>query len=165
MFSGSIQMFGLPDLLEFLRSGQRTGTLICSSVAGIGAIHLRYGRLTGAAAPNTPGLHDYLMAFGVTTREQLNVLPGISAEDWTRPQIGVLLLRAKVVTSDQVKLALQDQIRDAMREMLQWGEGQFAFDPEVVTESSTCDVDIELDSQAMLLDIFREMDEKSHVTS
>ena len=50
-FSGSLQMCGLPELLEVLRTGQKTGTLVCSSAAGIGAIHLRSGKVTGRPLP------------------------------------------------------------------------------------------------------------------
>jgi len=58
VFSGTLAQFSLPDVLEFLRAGQRTGTLICSSVRGVGAVHLQSGRITGAAAPNTKANND-----------------------------------------------------------------------------------------------------------
>ena len=46
VFSGRLSVFALPDLLEFLRSGRRTGLLVCSSAAGLGRLRFRDGRIT-----------------------------------------------------------------------------------------------------------------------
>lgn len=159
VFSGNLQLFALPDLLEFLRSGQRTGTLLCSSSAGIGAIHLRRGYITGAASPKTKGLRDYLLAMGVVTRTTLQEVDQES--DGERALIGGLLTKLGAVTVDQVRHALHDQVRDAVKELMSWGTGQFAFDPEALVEPSVSDVAVEFDPQAVLLNIYKEIDEKS----
>jgi tetratricopeptide (TPR) repeat protein len=159
MFSGNLQLFALPDILEFLRSGQRTGTLLCSSTAGIGAIHLRRGRITGAGSPSTKGLKDYLIAIGAVSKE--NVQRVDQDELGERTLIGGLLVRLGIVTEGDVRLALRDQIRDAVKELMSWGVGQFAFDPEKVIETAEGDVPVELDPQDVLLNIFKEMDEHS----
>jgi hypothetical protein len=159
VFSGNLQLFALPDLMEFLRSGQRTGTLLCSSSAGIGAIHLQKGRITGAASPRTKGLKDYLVAMGVVTKSTLDkVEQNVSGE---RRLIGGLLVKAGLATPAQVKLALRDQVHDAVKELMSWGAGQFAFDPESTAETSTTDVHVEFDPQEVLLNLFKEIDEKS----
>jgi hypothetical protein len=159
MFSGNLQLFALPDILEFLRSGQRTGTLLCSSTAGIGAIHLRRGRITGAGSPATKGLKDYLIAIGAVSKENIQRVD--QDEPGERPLIGGLLVRLGLVTEGDVRLALRDQIRDAVKELMSWGAGQFAFDPEKVIETAEGDVLVELDPQDVLLNIFKEMDEHS----
>ena len=159
VFSGNLQLFALPDLLEFLRSGQRTGTLICSSSAGIGAIHLCRGRITGAASPRTKGLKEYLIAMGVITKETLKGVDQNTAGE--HALIGGILVKMGVATIAQIKLALRDQVQDAVKELVSWGAGQFAFDPESPVEFSVNDVQIDFDPQEVLLNIFKEMDESS----
>jgi tetratricopeptide (TPR) repeat protein len=160
VFSGNLQLFALPDLLEFLRSGQRTGTLVCSSSAGIGAIHLRRGLVTGAASPKTKGLRDYLIAMGVVTRASLQNLDSKDSTD--QNLIGGTLVRSGIASVEQVRLALHDQLHDAIKELMNWGVGQFAFDPEASNDAPNGDVQIELDPQEILLNIFKEIDENAN---
>jgi len=159
VFSGNLQLISLPELLEFLRSGQRTGTLLCSSTAGIGAIQMRKGRITGAASPRTKELESYLVANGFVTPAALQNVARPDQNDKTL--IGGLLVKCGLVTAEQVRVALRDQIRDAIKEVMGWGVGQFAFNPEAPAELSVSDIEIEIDPQEMLLDIFKEMDERS----
>jgi tetratricopeptide (TPR) repeat protein len=159
MFSGNLQLFALPDLLEFLRSGQRTGTLLCSSSAGIGAINLKRGRITGAASPETKGLRDYLIAMGVVTSATLENIDQTGSGE--RALIGSTLVKMGVATAEQVRLALRDQVRDAVKELMSWGAGQFAFDPEAVSEFTASEIQVEFDPQEVLLNIFKELDETS----
>ena len=160
VFSGSLQLFALPDLLEFLRSGRRTGTLVCSSVAGIGAVHLRAGSITGAASPKTPGLGEYLVRRGDISQAALAQLRSLYLSE-PKPLIGGAVVKQGLASEQRVHAALANQILDALREMVGWGEGQFAFDPEAASPSGASDVNIELDSQTLLLEIFRQLDESS----
>ena len=159
VFSGNLQLISLPELLEFLRSGQRTGTLLCSSTAGIGAIQMRRGRITGAASPKTKGLESYLVANGFVTAAALQNVARPDQND--KSLIGGVLVKCGLVTVEQVRTALREQIRVAIKEVMGWGVGQFAFNPEVPAELSESDVEIEIDPQETLLDIFKEMDERS----
>jgi hypothetical protein len=163
VFTGDLRAFCLPDLLEFLRSGQRTGTLVCSSVAGIGAIQLRLGRITGAAAPQSKGLRHHLIQLGAATEEHLSSIssePPPSAGDHA-PLIGTFLVRSGIVSHDQLCAALRRQIQDAIAELVRWSEGQFAFENESLNSPSNQDVEVELDPQAILLELFRLQDEQS----
>ena len=71
VFSGSLQLLAVPDLLDFLKTSRRTGTLVITSNAGIGAVQLKGGNLTGVASPSAPNLGDLLVNKEVLTREQL----------------------------------------------------------------------------------------------
>ena len=51
VFSGHLAVFSLPDLLEFLRTGRRTGVLRVKAGAKVGALRFRDGWLIGASSP------------------------------------------------------------------------------------------------------------------
>jgi len=51
VFAGDLQELSLPDLLQFLRNSQRTGTLLCTSPAGTGTIQLSRGMIVSAESP------------------------------------------------------------------------------------------------------------------
>jgi hypothetical protein len=69
VFAGELGELALPNLLEFLRGGQRTGTLVCTTPHGIGTVHMQRGLVTAAsspaAAPDEP-LADHATADDVT---------------------------------------------------------------------------------------------------
>jgi tetratricopeptide (TPR) repeat protein len=160
VFVGNLQAIPLPDLLEFLRAGRKTGTLVCSSAEGIGAIHLRSGRITSAAAPRTRPIREYILEKTSVTAEQLETVATSQDNDDSRPLIGELLVTRGLATSDQIRKVLTEQIHDAIGELLNWKNGQFAFDPEKVTAPLGPDIEVEVDPQALLLEVFRRMDER-----
>jgi hypothetical protein len=161
MFTGNLRLFGLPDLLEFLRGGQRTGTLVCSSRHGHGTIYLRSGKVTGASSPGTRSLGEYLVSNGAVSSEDARAVMQIQQETQPRPRIGGVLVRSGLASVGQVREALSMQIRDALGELMKWVDGEFAFDADHTIDASPLDVDLEFDPQAILLEIYKELDEGS----
>jgi hypothetical protein len=161
VFSGSLQTCGLPELLEVLRTGRKTGTLVCSSVEGIGAVHLRAGAVTGAVAPSSKELRHYLLARGSVTEPQLRLIEQLPERGKPTPLLELTLLEEGVVTTDQVRQAVRDQVLAAFVELIGWHEGQFAFDPETFTQPAPSGVEIELDPQPILLEAYATMDDES----
>jgi hypothetical protein len=152
-FSGSLQACGLPELLEVLRTGQKTGTLVCSSAAGIGAIHLRSGKVTGAAAPNSSDLCDYLLTRNAVTEEQLQTIRQLGNGAQPALAIDLRLLEQGIVTAEQLQQALRDQVLAAFTELVEWREGQFAFDRELVG-SARSGTEVDLDPRDVLLEVY-----------
>lgn len=161
VFSGELSVFPLPDLLEFLRSGRRSGTLICSCQAGIGTLHFFDGKIIGAASPGTPVVGKLLVLnHGVEEKALLQVVVTQQSERLSQP-IGWLLVQEGLVEASVVRASLQEQIVMALREMVAWHDGQFAFDSKVAPERARPEIDVEIDPQGVLLKIFRELDEVS----
>jgi hypothetical protein len=160
VFTGSLEVFCLPDLLEFLRAGRRTGTLVCSSVRGIGAVHLSDGKLSGAAAPNTPRLSELLLAKGKVTAADLKQAAATQEASKSPMPIGTILVKEGKLKTEDLQAALKAQVEGAIAELLAWGEGQFAFDAESRGPAASEGVEIALDPQSVLLEIYRAMDEQ-----
>lgn len=161
VFSGQLSSFALPDLLEFLRSGKRTGLLVCSSAAGMGALRFRDGWITGAASPSTPSVGDVLVASRKVTPEALReATAGLGAD---RPDhlLAEQLVREGIADEPAVKKAFEQQIGLAVRELMHWTDGEFTFNRETQEAPETQGLSVSLDPQGLLLNFFKELDEAS----
>lgn len=69
VFSGDLGEFNLPELLEFLRVGRRSGTLICRSGSGQGALRLSRGNIVEARCSSRP--HSAVEHLGNLTSRSL----------------------------------------------------------------------------------------------
>lgn len=161
VFSGQLSVFALPDLLEFLRSARRTGLLVCSSAAGMGALRFRDGWITGAASPGTPNLGQILLGAEKISTLALESVATRQGTDQTDQAVGELLVREGLVGAAAVQEALKQQIELTIRELVRWKDGEFAFNREGQSEPASAEISVSLDAQAVLLNVFKEMDEAS----
>ena len=159
VFAGQLELFCLPDLLEFLRAGQRTGKLRMDSGAGAGVVRMRRGKITAASSPNVGTMGDYLIKHAVLTGEQLRALLQEQRNDPARKTLGLLSIDRRLATAADVRRALIAQVEDAIRELKDWTTGQFAFEPEPIGDPNLSEIELELDPQAVLLTIFKQEDE------
>lgn len=70
------------------------------------------------------------------------------------------LVELRLVEAAAVREASRQQIEQALRELIDWTDGEFAFTREE-EEPQAGEATIELDAQQLLLEIFRERDESS----
>ncbi len=158
ILSGSLRQFCLADLLEFLRNHQRTGTLVCASDAGVGELHLQSGRLIRGSSPNSQRFDEWLVQCGALSRVQLEDARSRRPADAASPEAEAMLVEERLVSPELVREALRRQVDGAVRELMTWIDGQFAFDAETLVDSSPPEVAIAMDPMAVLLDISKEID-------
>jgi hypothetical protein len=156
VFSGQLSVFAFPDLLEFLRSAKRTGLLVCSSPRGVAALRLRDGWITGAASPGTPNVGELLLRARKISPLALRAVP-----DEPDQVIGDVFVREGLADAAAVKEALEQQIGLAVRELVEWRDGEFAFNREAEGDEARTQIAVALDPQAVLLTVFKDMDEAS----
>jgi hypothetical protein len=161
VFSGQLSSFAVPDLLEFLRSGRRTGLLVCSGPGGIGALRFREGRISAAASPATPGLAESLQAASKVSPEVLQALSAAGGPDQPDDVLADRIVRGGHADEASVQEVLEHQVWAAVRELVQWTDGEFAFNREEEGDPSVSRLEISIDPQAVLLDVFRQRDEES----
>ena len=159
VFTGDLQLLSVPDLLEFLKSSRRTGTLVVTSEHGIGAMHLRQGLLTGAAAPACDNLGSMLVDKGLVTRSQLESAADHQRKEMPDQLLGSILVEQGVVEEGPVKSAIVEQIHLAVIELVGWTSGRFAFEPEKSGDTAEGSIEVELDTQGVLLEVLRRIDE------
>lgn len=159
-FSGELQLFALPDLLEFLRVGRRSGALIIKGPAGSGAIYLRDGMMLSASAPSSGDLGAILVETGKATSAQIERAKRTRLRDSQR-RLGAILLEDEQVAATDLRDATSAQVYRAMRELVNWTTGRFAFESEREDPVLPAGLAVPLDPQGVLLDVFRVMDEES----
>ena len=83
--------FALPEVLEFLRLQNKTGSLVVSSRRGAAIVRLVRGQVTSASAPGVKRLGEALVERGIITRAALDAAlarqradDGESARRWAR---------------------------------------------------------------------------------
>jgi tetratricopeptide (TPR) repeat protein len=163
VFSGDLHVLSTPDLLEFLRNGRRTGMLIIQASSGIGAIHLRAGAITGASSPGCTNIGDILLGLGAITRSQLVETAAAQQEDRRGALLGALFVERGIVSRETMEKALTRQVLSAIREMHGWSEGRFAFlaDTAGLELAPPPSIEMELDTQFVLLEVARLVDEEN----
>lgn len=161
VFSGLLGDFALPDLLEFLRSARRTGLLVCSSPAGMGAVRFRDGLLTGAAAPGTPPLGEALVRLRKVTPLALAAVARPGRGEQPDDALGQALVAGGIVDAAAVQDAQRLQIELTVRQLVGWKDGEFAFSRDTDAAAPRPDGALALDPQAVLLEVFRQLDEEA----
>jgi hypothetical protein len=150
----------LPDLLEFCRTGRRTGLLLCRFGDSEGSVCLHQGRIVDSEAPvaGRKSLLTLLQERKVVSEQQIKDLDLSNSEGIDRETIGKLLVDHGIASSETIEAAVLQQIQDAIMEMLDWVDGSFAFHP--AEENSSASGATGFDSQFILLQIFKAKDEK-----
>ena len=161
VFAGKLNVFAVPDLMEFLRGARRTGLLLCTSPAGTAALRFRDGRICGAASPATPGLGELLVRAHKLSPDVLRaVLERQAQQPRSEGLIGEILVREGLVEAEDVKVALREQIVLAVKELVLWRDGEFAFNRQDGEEGKS-EIPVEADPQEVLLNVLKDMDEAS----
>jgi tetratricopeptide (TPR) repeat protein len=159
VFTGSLQLFAVPDLLDFLATSRRTGTLVITSENGIGAVHMKDGFIAGAAAPNSTNMGDLLLKQEALTEDRLRDAVEKQKAEGANRLLGSILLEMGLVEQAQLRQALDQQARGALREMVEWTSGRFAFEPDRNGDEAPGEIELSLDTRGVLLDVLREFDE------
>jgi hypothetical protein len=130
-FSGDVESFALPTVLEFLGLQKKTGSLVVSSPRGAATVRLVRGALTSASAPGMKRLGETLIERGIVTAAALDAaLPRHHLDDGEIAEVlGTMLLLERSTHREALTEAVFTQVTDALKEMLTWKEGAFSFHP------------------------------------
>jgi tetratricopeptide (TPR) repeat protein len=158
-FGGDIRTFALPEVLEFLRLQNKTGSLVVSSRQGAAIVRLVRGQITSASAPGVSRLGETLVARGIITAQALEIaLARQRMDDGEGAEaLGAMLLRERPAHREALTQAVFQQVIDALDEMLTWTEGAFSFHPG----SDRGRPAIAFDLQHVVMEVLRIADERN----
>src|SRR5881394_3449614 len=156
---GSLKEASLPDVLQLLSMGKKTGCLSVGHRGSFGYIFFDKGKIAYASIVNRRDrLGDMLVKNGKITQEQLN--HAVDAQIRRRDKkLGELLVEQKALSREQLQEFLKVQIEEAVYFLFTWTDGSFNFEPEVAPEQQ--DILVSITPESLLLEGARRVDEWS----
>ncbi len=158
---GNLKEASLPDVLQLLAMGKKTGCLSITHRASFGYIYFDKGRICYASVVNRRDrLGDRLVKSGGVTQAQLDAALDAQAKRLDTP-LGRILVEQGIVSPDQLRVAVDVQIREAVYFLFTWHQGTFNFEADVVPEGQ--DYIVSITPESLLLEGARRVDEWSLV--
>ncbi|HEU4632237.1 MAG TPA: DUF4388 domain-containing protein [Gemmatimonadaceae bacterium] len=156
---GSLKEASLPDVLQLLAMGQKTGCLSLAHRSRFGSIYFDRGRICYASIVNRRDrLGDILVKSGILTPDALAEV--VEAQEHERGQrLGDLLVARGLLTRDELHRQVRLQIEEAVYHLFTWSEGTFNFEPELRPEEQ--DFLVAINPESLLLEGARRVDEWS----
>jgi hypothetical protein len=149
---GDLSETSAADACRDLARRAATGALALQGPDGPGRILFVDGRLIAAVSPTPRArLGDRLVGAGLLDDDALTTALRLQADDPGSTRLGALLVGRGLVSHDAVRLFVQEQLLDAMFEIIGWRYGTFEFVegrgaeiPEVPLELSVDDALVEV---------------------
>ena len=158
---GSLAEAGLPDVLQLLALGQKTGCLSVARSGEFGSIYFERGRVVHASLVNRKDrLGEQLLRAGAVDAADLRAALAEQAADPSR-RIGELLLLRGAVDARALERQTRQQVEEAVLELFTWAQGTFSFEPEVRVELPV--TPLSLDPSMLLLEGARRADERARI--
>ena len=156
---GSLKEASLPDVLQLLSMGKKTGCLAVTHRNNFGYVYFDRGHISYASIVNRRDrIGDILLKSGTITQAQLD--SAISAQARHRDKrIGELLVAQGAVTRDALHAQIRTQIEEAVYYLFTWTHGTFNFEAEVQPEEQ--DLLVAINPESLLLEGARRVDEWS----
>jgi tetratricopeptide (TPR) repeat protein len=154
---GSLKEASLPDVLQLLSMGKKTGCLSVTHRNSFGYIYFDKGRICYASIVNRRDrLGDMLIKLGIITAAQLDA--GVALQDKRRDKrLGELLVEQGALTIEQLHYAIEVQIQEAVYFLFTWNQGTFNFEADVVPDAH--DHTVSINPESLLLEGARRVDE------
>jgi Flp pilus assembly protein TadD len=156
---GSLKEASLPDVLQLLSMGKKTGCLSVGHRGSFGYIFFDKGKIVYASIVNRRDrLGDMLVKNGMISQDQLDA--AVDAQIRRRDKkIGELLVEQRALTPEQLTQFLRVQIEEAVYFLFTWTEGTFNFEPDVMPSEQ--DTLVSVGPESLLLEGARRVDEWS----
>jgi tetratricopeptide (TPR) repeat protein len=156
---GSLKEASLPDVLQLLSMGGKTGCLSVSHRSNFGYIYFDKGRISYASIVNRRDrLGDLLVKSNVISSDQLQ-----QAIDQQSPQrdrrLGDILVALGHITREELHRHIRTQIEEAVYFLFTWSQGNFNFEADMRPEEQ--DFLVNINPESLLLEGARRVDEWS----
>lgn len=154
---GTVEEFNIVALLQTVGNSGLTGNLTVQDAANKARVSFLSGKIIHAESTlGGDRIGEILVRTHRLTRPQLDKAYYIQRQSQQGKRLGSLLLEMKLITPDDLTLAVQVQIMEVMSRLVTWQRGRFRFDFEPpatgALPSAALDVDEVLSGQISLLD-------------
>ncbi len=156
---GSLREASLPDVLQLLAMGQKTGCLSVTERSNFGSVYFERGRVVYASIVNRRDrLGSLLVANGVLQPAELEVALDVQREN-PGLRLGEILVGRRAITPEQLQRFIQLQVEEAVYLLFTWTQGSFYFEADHAPEPGVPRISI--NPENLLLEGARRVDEWS----
>ncbi|HET7039596.1 MAG TPA: DUF4388 domain-containing protein, partial [Gemmatimonadales bacterium] len=156
---GSLKEASLPDVLQLLSLGQKTGCLSIADRNNFGYVYFNRGRICYASIVNRRDrIGDILVKHGRLTPAQLDAAIERQARERDK-RLGQILVEDGLITRPDLERYMRLQIEEAVYFLFTWTQGTFKFEADVAPEREEFQVSI--NPESLLLEGARRVDEWS----
>lgn len=153
---GNLQTMSLPDILQWVASGRKTGTLHIERRSIQKDIIFRDGKIASSKSTDPrESLGQFLIRAQRLTEEQL--FRTLSQQEEEGRLLGSILVDAQILTADDLRQTLRSKAEESIYDLFLWPEGSFEFRERDLPRD--VNVQIELDVTAVILEGIRRVDE------
>jgi len=156
---GSLKEASLPDVIQLLFLGRRTGCLALADRQNFGTIYFDEGQIVFAAIVNRRDrLGDILVRSKRIAPEQLQA--AVDGQDAARERkLGEILVEQGALSREELQDYIRLQIEEAVYYLFTWSQGTFNFEAGVRPERE--DFLVHINPEYLLLEGARRVDEWS----
>src|SRR5437016_3631429 len=156
---GSLKEASLPDVLQLLALGQKTGCLSIADRSNFGYIYFEKGRICYASIVNRRDrLGDIMVKHGKITQSQLEAAVHRQTKEHGK-KLGEVLVGMGVITQADLERYVRVQIEESVYYLFTWTQGTFNFESDVRPERQ--DFLVSINPESLLLEGARRVDEWS----
>jgi tetratricopeptide (TPR) repeat protein len=157
---GSLREASLPDVLQLLAMGQKTGCLSVTDRNNFGYIYFDRGRISYASIVNRRDrLGDTLVKNSVITQRELDAAIDAQATQLRNKRLGEILIEQRILTREELHHYIRVQIEEAVYYLFTWVQGTFTFEADMRPDDH--DVLVSINPESLLLEGARRVDEWS----
>ena len=156
---GSLKEASLPDVLQLLSMGKKSGCLSVTHRNNFGSIFFDKGRICYASIVNRRDrLGDILVKSGMLKLAQLEAAIGLQ-EKFRGKRLGEILVEHEMISKEELHAQIRVQIEEAVYYLFTWAEGTFNFESDIRPEEQ--DFLVSINPESLLLEGARRVDEWS----
>ncbi|HQL23327.1 MAG TPA: DUF4388 domain-containing protein [candidate division Zixibacteria bacterium] len=155
---GNIERFTLPEILQLIASGRKSGTLGIQKADSIVMVYFREGNIIYGYGPReTYHLGQLLKERGLITAEQLEEAVRMQAVTDNSRRLGEILITRGFIDRADLQDVVRRQVESLLYSLLSWTSGSFKFyEDQFPTEE---EITVDLSVENVILEGLRRIDE------
>ena len=147
---GSLREASLPDVLQLLALGQKTGCLSIADRSNFGYIFFDRGRICYASIVNRRDrLGDILVKHEKISQDQLDAAVARQARERDK-KLGEIMVDQSAISQTELERYIRVQIEEAVYFLFTWTQGTFNFEADVRPERQ--DFLVSINPESLLLE-------------
>ena len=155
--NGHLATMPITDVLQWIATARRTGTLNVERNKVSKLIHFRQGQVVGCSSSDPPALlGQFLLSRGKIDEEQLR--QALERQEVTKENMGQILVGMGVLTEEDLRRALTAKAEETIHGLFDWDDAVFRFEENAAPDDPYL-IEVEMDVQEVLLRGMQRYDE------